>query len=125
MRNIRQADFDAPIGSLELRDGTELPISRYDLGTFELAQEIAGDPNNLFLTRQLLRRILRTASDEQLSTINEAALATLVARARLGIDEAEALLGESSGATTTSLSPDSPPEPTADLSATASPPHTG
>jgi hypothetical protein len=126
MANIRQADFDAPIGCLVMRDGRELPISRYDLGAYELAQEIAADPNNLLLTRQFLRRILKTASEADLESLNEPVVTELSQRARLGIAEAEALLGESSGArTTANATTGSPPEPPADTSVTASLARTG
>ena len=110
--DINVADFDTPIGNLTLRDGRKVPIVRADLGAAQLAQRLTSDPGNIDLQIECLSRMMPDASEADLLTLNEVVIAAVVARARIGIAEAEGLLGESSGAGVTSTNDSAPESPT-------------
>ena len=125
MNDIRQADFDEPIGHLALRNGRRLAISRADLGTFQLAQELQEQPGNLGLQLAALKRIVPEITDEELRGLSMAVVVAVVQRALTNIDEVQRALGESSGANLENSLPGSPPETPTPTSATESPPSTG
>lgn len=121
--DIRVADLNQPVGHLEVNATRRIAIRRADLGTFQLAQELAEKPDNLGLQLACLKRILPDATDEELRAFTPEVITAVVNRALANLDEVQRALGESSGVSpSTNDSPPATPTPT---SATASPSDTG
>jgi hypothetical protein len=110
--DIREADFDRAIGDFVTKAGRRLPIRRADLGTFQLAQEVAEQPGNLGLQLACLKRIMPDATDEELRGLTVPVMQRIIERSLANLDEVQRLLGESLGASpvsgTTASSPDTP-----------------
>jgi hypothetical protein len=123
--DIRQEDFDAPLGNLVLRDGRSFPIRRADYGTFELVTEMQREPDNAAKQYAVIKRMLDGIDDEAIRSLTPEVVTAVMVRSQSGIQEAYELLGESSGTSPGQRTSDSSPTDPAATSAPESPPTTG
>lgn len=120
MRDISQETLDGPLGYLVMRSGSKHAIQRETLRTYRIRQEATADPSNADLQLAYLKGVVPTASEEELLDLSGPVVDAVVLRARTGIEDVEAVLGESLGARTENATNDSPPGTGTPTSSTAS-----